>query len=268
MNPDPVRVQVSGATALVAVMPHMLGFHPEDSLVVAGLAGPRSQARLLFRFDLPDPPGRAAAREIADYTAAMHARHDLHTTVVIGYGRHLSHPRHRRPAQVLSGTATRIHDILRVDEGRYWSYTCQNLACCPPEVTPVAISHPAAEKLEAAGLRAAASRSALAAAIAPVTGPEAGAMTRPASQAGQEAIQQALRDGGGAVDAAALAAVLKAIGGIPGRRQRHRPRRLRADHAGTDQPAGPQRRLGADDPPTPRSPPPAVDRPHPACPSR
>jgi hypothetical protein len=70
----------------------------------------------------------------------------------------------------------RLYDVLRVDEGRYWSYLCADSVCCPPEGVPVDGAHPAALTLTVAGISAAPSRAALAATIVPVTGPDADAM--------------------------------------------------------------------------------------------
>ena len=60
-----------------------------------------------------------------------------------------------------------IQDILRVEDGRYWSYLCQNPHCCPPEGSPYDPSdHPAAQALSAAGLEPRTSRADLAATLA------------------------------------------------------------------------------------------------------
>lgn len=46
-------VKISGAADILGVLPHRLGFHPTESLVVVCLEGPRNRDRLVMRFDLP-----------------------------------------------------------------------------------------------------------------------------------------------------------------------------------------------------------------------
>src|SRR5262249_56845251 len=55
------RVRVSGPADMLAVVPHLLGFHPQLSFVVIGASGPRQRVEIGFRYDLPDPPGAEAA---------------------------------------------------------------------------------------------------------------------------------------------------------------------------------------------------------------
>jgi Domain of unknown function (DUF4192) len=65
------KVRVSGPADVLAVVPHLMGFHPRLSFVVIGAAGPLRRVELGFRYDLPDPPGAAAAAQIADHAAAV-----------------------------------------------------------------------------------------------------------------------------------------------------------------------------------------------------
>jgi hypothetical protein len=72
-----------------------------------------------------------------------------------------------------------VHDILRADEGRYWSYLCREPSCCPAEGVPFdGSSHPAGLAMAAAGGPVLAGRDELAATIAPVTGTLAEVMER------------------------------------------------------------------------------------------
>jgi hypothetical protein len=59
------RVQIGAPDGVLAVIPHLLGFHPASSLVVLAISGRRAQIRLAFRYDLPDPPDPSLAAEIA-----------------------------------------------------------------------------------------------------------------------------------------------------------------------------------------------------------
>ena len=49
-------VRVGSPAGVLAVVPHLLGFHPSRSLVVLGVTGPSDRVTMVFRYDLPDPP--------------------------------------------------------------------------------------------------------------------------------------------------------------------------------------------------------------------
>ena len=183
-HPDPqfspsTKVQVRAADALIAVVPFLLGFHPDRSLVVLAVSRPDGRVQLAFRFDLPDPPDAAMTAEIIRHTAVLLARNQFADAVLVGYGPGtLVTPLADQARQVLPAAGFRLHDILRVEDGRCWSYLCTSPSCCPVDGLVVGSdAHPAAAVLAGAGVTAAPSRDALAATIAPVTGPEADAMT-------------------------------------------------------------------------------------------
>jgi len=162
------RVKVGSAEGVLAVVPHLLGFHPANSLVVLGISGPHGRIRLAFRYDLPEPPDGSLSADIAAHASAVLDREHLTVAIVIGYG----------SGQAVTGVAdvvvpvlrsanVVIHDVLRVHEGRYWSYLCSDPHCCPPEGQPYdPAGHPAAAALEAAGLAARTNRAALASTLA------------------------------------------------------------------------------------------------------
>lgn len=157
------RVKVGSADGILAVVPHLLGFHPANSLVVLGIGGPHARIRLAFRYDLPDPPQEALSADIASHAATVLSREHLTLAVIIGYG---AGPAVSGVVDVvapaLREAGIAIQDALRVDDGRYWSYLCQNPRCCPPEGAPYNPSaHPAAAALAAAGLTVRSDRAAL-----------------------------------------------------------------------------------------------------------
>ena len=51
---EPARVRLSDPADLAAAIPYLLGFPPEESLVVISLRGPRKRIGLTMRWDLPD----------------------------------------------------------------------------------------------------------------------------------------------------------------------------------------------------------------------
>jgi Domain of unknown function (DUF4192) len=216
MNPDPdrPRVQVSSPSGLLAVIPRLLGFVPENSVVVLGAAADRGRIDLVFRYDLPDPQDELAA-DIAEHAVSVLGRQDPAAVVMlVGYGPgSLVTPvadaiRARVPAAGLE-----LAEVLRVEGGRYWSYLCSDSSCCPADGVPFdATTHPAAAALTVAGLTALPDRAALAATIAPLTGPVANTMRQATRRAARTAVRLLAREGPRALDGPGLAAVQEAIG--------------------------------------------------------
>ena len=214
MNTSSARphVRIRSAAGLLAVIPHLLGFTPSNSLVVVGVT-PEGRVRFAFRYDLPDPPNASTAAEIAGHALSVLVRHNLPVAVVAGYGPGPSvTPFADAFRAAAPGAGVRLHDVLRVEDGRYWSYLCTNPACCPPEgVVFDPAADPAALALAVAGLRVLPSREALAATIAPVTGADAEAMQHATAQAERAADLLIARKGPGALIRPGLTAVRAAI---------------------------------------------------------
>jgi hypothetical protein len=179
-----------------------MGFHPRLSFVVVGATGPRRRVQLGFRYDLPDPPCAALSAEIAGHAVAVLAQRGASTVIGIGYG----------PGRLVTPVAAAwaapprqrrldLRDLLRVEDGRYWSYLCGNVACCPPGGIPFDYrSHPAAAAMTVAGLAAYPDRGAVAATVAPLTGDAARAMDQAIDRARLKAealMDRARRNGPG-----------------------------------------------------------------------
>jgi hypothetical protein len=160
--------------ALLRLVPHLLGFVPETSLLVIGVAPPRDRIRVTLRYDLPDPPEAVLLAEIAAHAVGVLSAQRLTAAVAVGYG---PEPLVTPAADELRDQARQagidLREFLRVTGGRYWSYVCANEACCP--VAGVPFDAVAADPAEAAALarvgdRVLASRAAVAARVAPLGG--------------------------------------------------------------------------------------------------
>jgi hypothetical protein len=215
------RVQVSGPADVLAVVPHLMGFHPRLSFVVIGAAGPSRRVELGFRYDLPDPPDAAAAAEIAAHAVTVLAQRGAGTVIGIGYGPgRLVTPVADAFAEAARQRPLELREVLRVEDGRYWSYLCGNVACCPPDGVPFDYrSHPVAAAMTVAGLAARPDRDAVVAAVAPLTGDAARAMDQAIDRAclrAQALMDRARRHGPGnplrLVVSAGRRAVREAIG--------------------------------------------------------
>jgi hypothetical protein len=172
------RIRVSSVAGFLAVIPHLLGFHPSRSMVVVGLDARRGRIVLAFRYDLPDPPDAARSRDIAEHAAAVLRKRRIRTAIAAGYGDGtLVTPVAEQVRTGLRGAGIALRDLLRVQDGRYWSYVCTDPGCCPPDGVPFDVSaHPAAAAMTAAGMAARPDRASLGASLAPLTGRAAESM--------------------------------------------------------------------------------------------
>jgi len=168
----PLVIRIASPAALLDVVPFLLGFHPDRSVVVIAIGQPRGRVRATFRYDLPDPPGDDDARAIAAHAAETLARVGITLAAIVGYGtRDLADPAIRQISSELADAGITIFEALRAEDGRYWSYTCQNPDCCPPEGVPFGQAPgPGAAAAVTCGMTALAAREDLAATIAPQAG--------------------------------------------------------------------------------------------------
>jgi hypothetical protein len=213
LHPDKPRLRLGSPAGLLAVVPHLLGFTPASSLVVVGMVPPAGRIHLTFRYDLPDPPDTGMAADIAAHAAAVLARHHMTSAALIGYGPgNLVTPVTDAVRAAAARAGLNLREALRVEDGRYWSYVCHDPSCCPAGgVAFDPAVHPASQAMAEAGLPVLADRAALAATIAPVTGPAAAAMRKATRRAERTATRLLSRDGPRAVDQPGLAAVQDAI---------------------------------------------------------
>lgn len=183
--PQRPHVRVASPAGLLAIVPYLLGFHPSRSLVVIGLGPPRHQVKLAFRYDLPDPPDPQLARDIGAHAASVLTGQQLTGAVAIGYGPGpLVTPVADELLDQLPAVGIEVREVLRAEEGRYWSYVCTDPACCPADGVPFdETAHPAAVAMTVAGQAVLPDRAALAASLAPPTGQQAQAIRAAASRA-------------------------------------------------------------------------------------
>ena len=191
LQAEPVQVRAGSPESLLAVVPHLLGFVPQASLVVIGLEALHDRIKVTLRYDLPDPSGAGISADVAAHAVGVVDSQRLATLVAIGYG----------PGSLVDpvagalGAAARtagigVLDILRVEDGRYWSYLCHDEDCCPAAGTPFDPgAHSAAAAMASAGNRVLADRAAVVARVAPLGGSAAESMRQATRRAERHAAQ-------------------------------------------------------------------------------
>ena len=179
-------VRADSPATLLAVIPHLLGFIPEASVVVIGTAPPRSRIRVTLRYDLPDPPGLGVAADLAAHAAGVIGSQRLDAAVAVGYGPEtLVTPVAEAIQEAFADAGIELQEFLRVQDLRYWSYVCRNEACCPAAGVPLDPDLHSAAALADFGLPVLADRTALAARVAPLGGIAAESMRQATRRAEQ-----------------------------------------------------------------------------------
>lgn len=127
-------VRLSGPAEMVSTVPRLVGFQPEESVVVVSLRGPRKRMGVTMRIDLPvTEHHELLAEQFAERCAADGAT----AALVVIYTDELGElPRSdlaERFRTALSARGIALMDALLVREGRWWSYHCRDASCCPPD---------------------------------------------------------------------------------------------------------------------------------------
>jgi hypothetical protein len=172
--PGMTRLTVNSPTELISALPYLIGFHPADSIAVVAMR----DRRVLFagRHDLPapgDPPSEAL------HLAAVVSNQEADSAVVLGYGDPVAvTPAVRHAADALDRAGVRVLDVLRVTDGRFWTYRRAGEHGWPEGGRPCDPAHSAfAAAATFAGQVALPDRASLVAQLAPVTGDQRAAMT-------------------------------------------------------------------------------------------
>jgi hypothetical protein len=192
-QPPDLVIRAGSPTALLRLVPHLMGFVPAASLVVLGVGPPRDRIRLTLRYDLPDPPGLGVSADIAEHAVGVLQAQQLTAAVAVGYGPEaLVTPVAEGLRDAAGRAVIDLYEVLRVQDGRYWSYVCGNEACCPAAGVPFDAAADPAEAVALAGVGGPvlASRADLAARVAPLGGITAESMRQATRRAEQHIAQR------------------------------------------------------------------------------
>ncbi|GHF48826.1 DUF4192 domain-containing protein [Streptomyces griseosporeus] len=153
---EPCQVTLRTASELADALPYLLGYRPEDSIVLVALHNNDGRGRFGGRARVGIPPNPA------DWTAAVR---QLAHGLVTGSERRGARPEQlvayvcQEPAEGETGRQVRerlgplahqlrvecglldvpVVEALCISDGRFWSYCCSGEACCPPEGLPMGL---------------------------------------------------------------------------------------------------------------------------------
>ncbi|MBV6701487.1 DUF4192 domain-containing protein [Kitasatospora aureofaciens] len=189
-------VTMRGPADMAELLPYLLGFFPDDSIVAVGLHGPDLHQGGVIRADIPESPAQwpAAAEETAALLVGISERRDSRPLQVLLYL--CQDPASDHGPPVLDGLRPLAADLraafgrrgvavkesLCVSDGRWWSFLCRREGCCAPAGNPIRRAPapgPAAAAATFAGLAPRGSRKAIVAGLAPI-GPPGGDAQRAA----------------------------------------------------------------------------------------
>ncbi len=193
------QVTLRGPADLAEVLPYLLGFHPDDSVVMVGLHGTRGRFGGRLRVGIPAQPAdwpRVATR-LADGVVRGAGRHRRPDGVAlflcqdprVGETAVQAMERLRPLAQYLRKSCGALDvpvvEALCVSAGRWWSYTCPTTTCCPPDGTPLARAGTSVIAAAAAyaGIQVRGSLSEMEARLRPFTAPRAASQQRALDEA-------------------------------------------------------------------------------------
>jgi hypothetical protein len=154
------RLRVRRPDELLAIIPYLVGFHPDESIVAVFIKSGR--VLLTARMDLPSESSGDELAERIDWLARKHAAQAL---ALVAYSADTL-PAHRLLTRLMDRLGEHeLTDVLYVGHGRWWSLSCGD-ECCPFSGTPFdPSSHPLSAAAVFAGLGARADRRELEASV-------------------------------------------------------------------------------------------------------
>ncbi|WP_380279629.1 DUF4192 domain-containing protein [Kitasatospora purpeofusca] len=197
-GPDGRPITMRGPADMAEVLPYLLGFFPDDSIVAVGLQPPDLHQGGVIRLDIPESAEEwpAAAEETAALLVGLSERQDRRPVQVLLYlcqdpvgpgpgGQHgppvaeRLRPLAERLRRAFEDRGVRVKESLCVSAGRWWSFLCTRQGCCDPVGHPIRRTPgpgPVAVAATVAGLAPRGSRREILAGLAPVGPPGAEAV--------------------------------------------------------------------------------------------
>ncbi|HWU06261.1 MAG TPA: DUF4192 domain-containing protein [Streptomyces sp.] len=148
------QITLRGPAELADALPYLLGFHPNDSVVMVALHGGRGRFGGRLRLGIPREPQEWApvADQLAQCLIEGSEKHEARPDAIVVFlcqdpadGEDAPQTMERlRPFAQWLRTACGALDVpvleaLCISDGRYWSYCCPDDRCCPPEGNPLAL---------------------------------------------------------------------------------------------------------------------------------
>jgi hypothetical protein len=149
------QITLRGPAELADALPYMMGFHPNDSIVLVALHGSRGRFGGRLRLGIPRSPREwpPVAEQLAECLIEGSERRGSRPDGIVVFlcqdpaeGETSRQVMERlRPLAQRLRTACGTFDVpvyeaLCISDGRFWSYCCPDARCCPAEGSALALS--------------------------------------------------------------------------------------------------------------------------------
>ncbi|AEM81874.1 DUF4192 domain-containing protein [Streptomyces violaceusniger] len=207
--PGEEQVTLRSPAELADALPYVLGFQPDDSIVMIALHGSRGRFGGRLRLGIPRIPEEwpEVCDQLAECLISGSERRGGRPDGVVlflcqepaeGESREEAMERLRPLAQRLrtacGGLEVPVFEALCISGGRFWSYVCPDRRCCPPEGVPLALPGTSVMAAAAtfAGVQVRGSLREMEARLAPLGAPRADGQERALDAAGAELVPRIL----------------------------------------------------------------------------
>ncbi|MBP8537581.1 DUF4192 domain-containing protein [Streptomyces sp. MK37H] len=213
--PGEEQVTLRSPAELADALPYVLGFQPDDSIVMIALHGSRGRFGGRLRLGIPRVPEEwpEVCDQLAECLISGSERRGVRPDGVVlflcqepaeGESAQEAMERLRPLAQRLriacGGLEVPVFEALCISGGRFWSYVCPDQRCCPPEGVPLALPGTSVMAAAAtyAGVQVRGSLREMEARLAPLGAPRADVQERALDAAGADLVPRILDAGGSA----------------------------------------------------------------------
>lgn len=151
---DEQQITLRGPAELADALPYMMGFHPNDSIVLVALHGNRGRFGGRLRLGIPSSPREwsPVAEQLAECLIDGSERRGSRPDGIVVFlcQDPAEGETSRRVMERLRPLAQRlrtacgtlevpVYEALCISDGRFWSYCCPDARCCPPEGSALAL---------------------------------------------------------------------------------------------------------------------------------
>ena len=145
---DEQQITLRSPAELADALPYLMGFHPTDSVVLVALQGDNGRFGGRIRLGIPLSPEEwpPVADQLAECLVEGSERRGGRPDGIIGFlcqdpaegetGRQVMErlrPLAQRLRTACGALDVPVHEVLCISGGRFWSYCCPDVRCCPPE---------------------------------------------------------------------------------------------------------------------------------------
>ncbi|MFJ6750334.1 DUF4192 domain-containing protein [Streptomyces sp. NPDC091266] len=153
-SPAEAQVTLRGPAELADALPYLMGFYPDDSIVLVALHGARGRFGGRVRLGIPTDPTQwpDVSDQLADCLVSAGNDRDSRPDGILIFlcqepaagesGKDVKdrlRPLAQRLRTACGALDVPVLEALCLSNSRYWSYCCPDFRCCPAEGTPLAL---------------------------------------------------------------------------------------------------------------------------------